>query len=125
MPVKSMVTGIVLIFMVFFLVYFVEFFLPLSVKADIDMLCRSTLLRMENEGGLSIDEKRSLQTELEKAGLTDVIINASAGAKQGGVLSLNVAGDYTYNRITGLFKREDVVIKMVYSKTAMSRKVVN
>ena len=33
MPVKPVVTGIMLIFVVFLLVYMVEFFIPLSVKA--------------------------------------------------------------------------------------------
>ena len=50
MPVKAIVTGILLIIMVFLLVNFIEYFLPLSVKADLDMLCRSALLKMENDG---------------------------------------------------------------------------
>jgi len=57
MPVKPLMTGIMLVFVVFLLVYMVEFLIPLSVKADIDMICRSALLNMENDGGLS-SEKR-------------------------------------------------------------------
>ena len=34
-------------------------FIPLSVKADIDMICRNALLNMENAGGLSSDKNRN------------------------------------------------------------------
>ena len=111
--------------MVTLLVYMMEFFLPLSMKADLDMLCRSTLLRMENAGGLSADERQELRSELENRGLTDVVVTATANVRQGSMLTLCVEGDYTYNRLTALFKREDVKLRMVYNKASMSRKVVN
>lgn len=125
MPVKAIVTGIILIIMVTMLVFMVEFFLPLSMKADLDMLCRSTLLRMENAGGLSANEKQELRSELEEKGLTDVVVTATSNARQGGMLTLHVEGDYTYNKLTELFKRENVKLRMVYNKATMSRKVVN
>lgn len=56
MPVKPLVTGIMLVLTVILLVYMVEFFIPLSVKADIDMICRNALLNMENAGGLSSEK---------------------------------------------------------------------
>ncbi len=125
MPVRAVVTGIILIMMAAILVFMTEFFLPLSMKADLDMLCRSTLLKMESAGGLNVDEKQRLRTELENKGLTDVKITATAYARQGNMLTLHVEGEYTCNRMTSLFKREDVTLKMVYSKASMSRKVVN
>lgn len=125
MPVKPVLTGIMLIFVVFLLVYMVEFFIPLSVKADIDMICRNALLSMENAGGMTSDKKRELKAELESRGLTSVVITATENAKQGGQLTLRVEGDYTYNRITSLFGRGDVTLRMVYDKSTMSRKVVN
>ncbi|HOA55333.1 MAG: hypothetical protein WAP56_08595 [Acetivibrionales bacterium] len=125
MPVKPVLTGIMLIFVVFLLVYMVEFFIPLSVKADIDMICRNALLSMENAGGMTSDKKRELKAELESRGLTGVVITATENAKQGGQLTLRVEGDYTYNRITSLFGRGDVTLRMVYDKSTMSRKVVN
>lgn len=125
MPVKAIVTGILLIIMVFFLVNFIEYFLPLSVKADLDMLCRSTLLKMENDGELSSSDKQTLQLGLAENGLTDIVITATPGTKQGGMLTLHVEGDYTYSKTTALFRREDVSVRMVYDKSTMSRKVVN
>lgn len=125
MPVKAIVTGIVLIIMVCMLVYLIEFFLPLSMKAELDMICRSTLLKMENAGGLSAAEKQNLRFELENKGLTGIIISGTANARQGSMLTLRVEGDYTYNRLVSLFKREDVKLRMVYNKASMSRKVVN
>lgn len=125
MPVKAIVTGILLIIMVFLLVNFIEYFLPLSVKADLDMICRSALLKMENDGGLSAGDRDTLRAGLEENGLTDIVITASSGARQGGMLTLRVEGDYTYSKITSLFRRENVAVRMVYDKSTMSRKVVN
>lgn len=125
MAVKPVVTGIILIFTVFLLVCFIEYFIPLSVKVDVDMVCRQALLRMENAGGLSGSDRQTLRMELEKRGLTGIVITASSGAKQGGLMTLHVEGDYTSSRITSLFMRDDVKHRMVYDKTSMSRKVVN
>ena len=125
MPVKPLVTGIMLILVVFLLVYMVEFFIPLSAKGDMDMLCRNALLQMENAGGLSGSERMELKSGLEGAGLTGVIITATDNARQGGLLTLHVEGDYTYNGITGFLSRGEVTQRMVYDKSSMSRKVVN
>ncbi|MGE5613934.1 MAG: hypothetical protein ACM3XR_05960 [Bacillota bacterium] len=125
MTVRPVVTGITLIFTVFLLVLLVEHFIPVSAKADMDMVCRRALLRMENAGGLSDADRQALREELEQKGLTDVTITASSGAKQGGLLTLHVEGDYTFSRITSLFKRNDVKYRFVYHKASMSRKVVN
>lgn len=125
MPVKAIVTGIILIIMVSILVYLVEFFLPLSMKAELDMICRSTLLKMENAGGLSAAEKQSLRYELENRGLTSIVISGTAYAKQGNMLTLRVEGEYTFNKLVSLFKRKDVKLRMVYNKASMSRKVIN
>mgnify|MGYP000176579573 CR=1 FL=1 len=125
MPVKPLMTGIMLVFVVFLLVYMVEFLIPLSVKADIDMICRSALLNMENDGGLSSEKRRELKAELESRGLTGVVITATENAKQGERLTLRVEGNYTYSRVTSLFGRGDVTLRIVYDKTTMSRKVVN
>ncbi|MGI6668004.1 MAG: hypothetical protein ACOX4M_00645 [Acetivibrionales bacterium] len=125
MAVRPVVTGITLIFTVFLLVFLVEHFIPFSVKADMDMVCRRVLLRMENAGGLSDTDRQELREELEQKGFTGVAITASSGAKQGGLLTLRVEGDYTFSKITSLFKRNDVKYRFVYDKTSMSRKVVN
>ena len=88
MPAKALVTGTMLILVVFLLVYMVEFFIPLSVKADIDIICRNALLGMENAGGLSGDKKLELKAELEGMGLTGVIISATENAGQGEQMTL-------------------------------------
>lgn len=125
MPVKAVLTGIILIIAITLMVNFVEYFVPLSVKADLDMLCRNTLLKMENDGGLSNAERQALMSELSKIGLTGITIEAAASARLGSPLTLHVEGDFTYDRVTALFKRSPVKLRMVYKKTAMSRKVVN
>lgn len=103
----------------------VEFFIPLSVKGDIDMLCRNALLQMENSGGLTASGRMALKSELEGMGLENVTISATENVRQGGLLTLRVEGDYTYSGITGFLNRGEVTLRMVYDKSTMSRKVVN
>lgn len=125
MPVKAIVTAILLIIMVSLLVNFTEYFLPLSVKADFDMLCRSTLLKMENNGGLSPSDEEMLEEELRKMGLTDVDADGKKSVGMGETLRLYVKGDYTYSKMVSLFRREDVTVRMEYDESTISRKVVN
>ncbi len=125
MPVKPLVAGIILVLSVSLLMYMVEFFVPLSAKGDMDMVCRSALLSMENSGGMSSAAKQVLKSELESMGLENVTITATENARQGELLTLRVEGDYTYSGINGFFSRGEVTRRMVYDKSTMSRKVVN
>jgi len=125
MPVKAIVTAVLLIIMVTLLVHFTEYFIPLSVKADMDMLCRSVLLKMENNGGLSPSDKEMLREELEKRGLIVADVDGTPHASMGETLRLYVAGDYTYSKMVSLFRRKDVSVRMIYDKSTISRKVIN
>lgn len=125
MPSKVLVSGVLLVVMVCILVFIVEFFLPLSVKADMNMLCRNTLLKMESDGGLSENERLELQTELEKRGFESVAITGTPYARQGERLNLRVEGAYRYSKLSSLFLRSDTLQVMGYDKASMSRRVVN
>jgi hypothetical protein len=125
MPSKVIVTGIILIVMVAMLVFVVEFFLPLSMKSDMNFLCRNTLLKMEVEGGLLEQERLQLQTGLREKGFDNISVSGTGNIKQGGLLNLCVEADYSYSRLSSLFIRGTVVQHMSYDMTSMSRKVVN
>jgi len=125
MAAKIVVFAIALIFMVSMLVFCTEFFLPISIKADADMICRGVLLEMENAGGLSEDGAEKLCERLEEIGLTDVKVTATENAMRGDKLTLKVEAVYTYSKLTAPLKREDTSVRIVYDKTAISRKVVN
>lgn len=125
MPSKVLVSGILMIVTVCFLVFIVEFFLPLSVKADMNMLCRNTLLKMEVEGGLAENERLGLQNELQNIGFDGISVTGTGYAKQGGRLNLHVEADYRFNRLSTLFNRTDNIQHMGYDKVSMSRRVVN
>jgi hypothetical protein len=125
MPAKAVVSGIVLIMIVVFLVFTVEFFIPLSVKSDMNMLCRSALLKMELEGGLQSENRLDLLEKLSGIGLSNIIIDGTEQAKQGERIRLRVEADFVYNKLTGIFSRADVTQQMIYQKTAIARKVVN
>ncbi len=125
MAAKIAVFAIALIFMVSILVFCIEFFLPLSIKADLDMACREVMLEMENAGGLSEDRAEELCDKLKELGLTDINVTATENAIQGGKLTLRVEAVYTYSKLVSPMKREDTSFRMVYDKTAISRRVVN
>lgn len=125
MPVKVITSGVLLIIMAAMLVFVVEFFLPLSAKSDLNIICRSVLLKMENEGGITGDARNTLKSELEGRGFVNVSVNGTPAAKQGEAVNLRVEAYYTYSRLTSLFTRSLFTQCMVYDKTAMSRKVTN
>lgn len=125
MPSKVLVSGIIMIVTVCILVFVVEFFLPLSVKSDMNMLCRNTLLRMEVEGGLAEDERLGLQNELQNKGFVGISVTGTNYARQGGRLNLRVEADYKFNKLEALFSRSDSVQHMGYDKVSMCRRVVN
>lgn len=122
---KVLVSGILLVVMMCILVFIVEFFLPLSVKADMNMLCRNTLLKMEADGGLSEAERLELQAGLEKRGLEAVAVSGTPYARQGEKLTLHVEAVYRYSRLASLFVRSETDQAMAYDRVSMSRKVVN
>lgn len=125
MPSKVVVSGILLVITVCIAVFVVEFFLPLSVKSDMNALCRNTLLKMEMEGGMSQEEKLRLQSDLEKRGLTVISVSGTPYARQGERLTLHVEATLRYSRLTSLFKRTDAVCFMGYDRVSVSRRVVN
>jgi len=125
MPARVVVTGIILVVLTAFLVVALEFFLPLSAKSDMNIWCRSTMLRMEMEGELSDQAKLDLHTKLAQRGFVNIDIEGVGGGKQGEEINLRVEADYIYSRLTGLFIRSTAVQRMVYDKTSVSRRVVN
>ena len=125
MPSRIIVTGIILIIIVTMLVFTVEFFLPLSMKSDMNILCRRTLLKMETVGGLMENDRQELVTELQNIGFSNISAAGTLHAKQGVVLNLRVEADYEYSRLTMLFMRASHSQLMVYDKSSLSRKVVN
>lgn len=125
MPSKVVVSAITFILMITFLVFIVEFFVPLSVKAEMNIICRSTLLKMEIEGGLKGVDRDDLLLRMRDKGFINVIVEGTSQSKQGGKLELRVEADYRYNKLKGLFLRSYVTQHMVYKKSTIARKVIN
>jgi len=125
MPAKAVVSGITLIMIIAFLVFTVEFFIPLSVKSEMNTLCRNALLKMELEGGLRSENRLDLQEKLSGIGLSNILIDGTEQAKHGERIRLKVEADFVYSKLTGFFSRADVTQRMIYQKTSIARKVVN
>lgn len=125
MPSRVIVTGIILVIIVTMLVFTVEFFLPLSIKSDMNILCRRTLLKMETTGGLMENDRQELVKELGDMGFSNISATGTLSAKQGLVLNLKVEAEYKLSRLTALLTRKAYSQVMVYNKSVLSRKVVN
>jgi len=125
MPSRVIVTGIILVIIVAMLVFSVEFFIPLSIKSDMNILCRRTLLQMETAGGLTESERQELVSDLQDIGFLNITASGTQSAKHGEILNLHVEVQYSHSKLTTLFSREAQALRMVYDKSSLSRKVVN
>ena len=125
MPAKAIVVSIVLIIMISFTVSAVELFLPLSIRAEMNTLCRKHMLHMELNGGISLEQKEELRERLEDIGFKNIVIDGTENAGYGDEISLMVEADYIYSKMEGLFARTDIIQKMKYHGTSIARKVVN
>ncbi len=125
MPAKAIVFSVTLVIFTAMVVYTVELFIPLSAKSDMNTYCRKTLLKMEVEGGLSDTDENEAKAKLEEMGFSNIKIDAASNTKQGGEISLKVTADYTYSKLTGLFKRSKIEQRMIYDRVSIARKVVN
>lgn len=125
MSARVVTSGFLLVLMAVALVFTVEFFLPLSAKSDMNILCRSTLLQMEREGGLTTGLREGLKGELERKGFQNVQVAGTGYVRQGMELTLRVEADFSSSRLTSVFTRSAYSQHMVYDRTAMSRKVIN
>jgi hypothetical protein len=125
MPAKVILLSLILIIMVSITMVTVEFFLPLSAKADMNLLCRKYALQMEICGGLTLNSKNELYEKLSEIGFKDIVIEGTERAAFGDELNLKVEVGYIYNKMSSFFTRSDVSKRMIYHKTSISRKVIN
>lgn len=125
MTVRALTVGIILVLMISICVSLVEMFVLLSVKSDMNLLCRKTLFEMETSGGLDNDMKVALRDSLSNSGFRHISITGNGVAKQGEELYLKVEADYKCSRLKSLLIREEIFEHMAYNRVTISRKVVN
>lgn len=80
---------------------------------------------MEEQNQFTVAMKTELQNTLTGKNFTVVSISPPHTAKRGNNLNLKVVADYKYNKLTGVFKRQDVTQRMEYNKYTIARKVLN
>lgn len=105
-------------------VFMVELFIPLSAGAEFKIECRTALLRMELEGGLTPAIEEELLKKLRSLDFAGLSVEGTGFASLGENLTLRVEAYYPYNGITGLFERGSRQQRMTYEKTTISRVVV-
>jgi len=122
---KVVVTGVVLVILTALIVFLVEFFVPVSMKSDMNTFCRSVIMKMEIEGGLSAEVKAELIDKMRNRGFKNITVTGSEYAKYGDEMNLRVEADIEFSRLMHLFGRTSVAHRVVYDKTFIARKVVN
>lgn len=126
MPAKVMLWGVLIIMMLSIFVVVVDKCMLLSLKFDFNAYCRAALLKMENENGLSPQERNNLQTKLANKGFTNITITAPMTVMQGQDLNIRVEAEYSYRRLTSIYSdRINTSQRMIYDKTSMARRVIN
>lgn len=126
MPIKPIVWGIAIILMLSIIVVAVDYCMLLSLKFDLNTICRATMLKMENENGLSQDARNDLQSRLAEKGFSNINIIAPLTAMQGQDITLRVEADYSYNKLISIYaNRTSITQRMIYVNTSMARRVVN
>lgn len=122
---RVVIFGIVLVMLLAAGVCLIEFFVPLSAKIRMNACCRSALITMEAEGGLTQQNSSMLEDRLNDWGFSNIEITGTSCAPRGEALVLSVSADYVYTSMTGFFTREDVTQRMSYERVSAARKVVN
>lgn len=125
MPSKAIVFGIALVLLIVLFVSMIEIFVPISVKNDLNTICRKTLLKMEIEGGMTATTRDELISGLYGRGFESVVVRGTESVKYGQEVTLCVEVDYVYSRLKSIFNRENIIQKMVYNKTTIARRVIN
>lgn len=119
------VIAVAILVMTMLTLFFVEFFIPLAANFQFRTECRKTMLMMEEKNQLNDAMRIELQNILVSKNFTVISISPSHTARRGSNLNLNVVADYKYSKLTGIFKREDVIQRMEYNKYTVARKVLN
>jgi hypothetical protein len=101
-------------------------FVPMTKKNAMDLECRKTLLKMENDNGLTREEENSLKNRLEKLGFKEVtiVVTPTEIKKKGDELKLIVEAKYDYRSLKSMFTTQKTTSTMVYDRTITSRQVV-
>ncbi|TAH61132.1 MAG: hypothetical protein EWM50_06170 [Gottschalkiaceae bacterium] len=115
----------VMVLMAALTVSFIEYFIPLSLNFQFRTECRKTLLQMEEKNELTPAMISELEDVLISKGFNSISISPPHTKARGEKLNLKVVADYKYSKLTGIFKREDVIQRMEYNKYTVARRVLN
>ncbi len=117
------IATVVIISLIFGIIWM---FVPMAKKNAMYVECRKTLLKMENDNGLTREEENSLKNRLEKLGFKEVtiVVTPTEIKKKGDELKLTVEAKYDYRSLKSMFTTQKTTSTMVYDRTITSRQVV-
>ncbi len=119
------ILAFIIVFIVIFTTYSLELFIPIHLKFEVNGICRSYIYEIEANGFLKEESKEDLITKLESLGLTDITIDISGDKGYGNYTNVLINSKYPFNKIVGIFQREDREIQFRYARKLFNRKIVN
>jgi len=122
---RPIIAGIVIVFLIAIAVGIIEYFVPLNARFEMNSDCRKALLLVEQQAGLTEEDKNKLREDLAEDGFKNIVITVTGGSAQGSKITLRVEADFEYPKLVDIFTRNMVLQKAIYEKTTTVRKVVN
>ncbi len=120
-----LIFAFIIVFMVLFISYSIELFIPIHLKFEVNGICRSYLYEIEATGILKEESKMELINKLQNLGLKDIRIMIDGDGIYGHYTDVVISSTYQFNRVVGLFKREDEEMYLKYERTLFNRKIIN
>jgi len=124
---NSLIWCILLIMFVFTFVFLMEMIIPISKKYELNRISRQFQIIIEDNGGLTTQERKDLEKTLEDHDFLDIQVTAPKPGtiKFGESIEFIVEVVYKKNQLKSLFQRSNQSFIMRYRITTLSRRVVN
>ena len=122
-----LVSGILLVIVLFLIVGFFDYILPLYKKYQFDSICRNYAWINEAQNGMDSSEVSALKEELLDIGVSDVSIEFvnKGNASRKDWINFKVEVKYVTGQFKGLFQRAKVALVFKYETKVMARRIVN
>lgn len=122
---KAIVSVFCMAFLIVIFLCIMGMMLSFIQKVDFDQSCRTALLEMDLEGGLTDEKRLELKSNLECSGFLNVVIEAPEEVQYGEWITLNVDASTQTMWWNNLIQRKEGMLYFSYNQKIVSRKIHN
>lgn len=124
---QTVMTGVVMVVVVSLITSAILWIMPLYKHYTFSHICRNYGLIVELDNGLSEENRRRLESDLNKMGMESIIINVPNPYEKKFKTSMPfiVKGTYRQSFIKALFESDSKEMLFVYETEIWSRKISN